>query len=91
LRVDVDRFVSAEISDCDLERERDDMLHGPYPESSMGWKDRAYDNKFPKEWQEETSEEQDGYPNDSSNEDEKEFLTTHIRQYYWNRGEIRYL
>jgi hypothetical protein len=57
----------------------------------MGWRNRACDNEFPKGRQEKTTIERDGCPNDSSDEDEDGLLIAHIRRYYWNRLEIRYL
>lgn len=61
----MDRVVSAEILDRETDRELYDvvstcMLHGPCSEGSMCWKDGACSERFPKEWREETTMEQDG-------------------------------
>jgi hypothetical protein len=63
----VDRSVCAEIPDRETDRELYDivsvsMLHGPCTDASMCWKDGACSKRVPKEWREETTMEQDGYP-----------------------------
>jgi hypothetical protein len=59
--------VSAEIPDRETDPGLFDvvstcMLHGPCTEQSMCWRDGACSKRFPKEFREETTMEQDGYP-----------------------------
>jgi hypothetical protein len=64
---DVDRVVSVEIPDRKTDRKLYDvvstcMLYGPCSEGSMCWKDGACTKRFPKEWREDSTMSQDGYP-----------------------------
>lgn len=57
----------AELPDRETDRELYNivsvsMLHGPCTDASMCWEDGACSKRFPKEWREDTTMEQDGYP-----------------------------